>query len=282
MVAYAATMGQRGSVIGGPMPHKIPGQEEDLYRSKGGFLRDNRTGKPIVVRMPSIPNYVLERILRKEPARAGVVPNSTPVVSFGDARTARVATLALNPSRREFFPTPRLAVKGSSPEEVFMGCNNYFHNCPYRWFDHFRPSLNAFRASYGDGSACHLDLVQWATDPVWRGLARPVRERLINEDAPFLKKQLRTNENIGLLLVNGSGVWRQLCRRLGVEDIHSFPDALSGFSYHPMRFFSGSLFGRLRILAWSTNLQSSPGVTDVLCEKKLPARLAELYAERWG
>src|SRR5439155_24205920 len=54
-------------------------------------------------------------------------------------------------------------------------------------------------------TACHLDLSQWATDPTWNGLAQNVRQRLVAEDAEFLRMQLRS-EPIGLLLLNGRGV----------------------------------------------------------------------------
>lgn len=44
----------------------------------------------------------LERILRPAPAGLGVVPGTTPVVSFGDISRARIATISINPSHREF------------------------------------------------------------------------------------------------------------------------------------------------------------------------------------
>jgi hypothetical protein len=96
---------------------------------------------------------------------------------------------------------------------VLQDCNTYFDRRRYcRWFDQLVPILAACGGSYYDHSACHLDLVQWATDPTWRSL-RPasLRKKLIADDARFLQQQLR-NENIQLLLVNGTGTWRQLCR----------------------------------------------------------------------
>ena len=52
-----------------------------------------------------IPDYV-ERRLRRQPSESSaVVPGSTPVVAFGNAAGARVATLGLNPSRQEFLDT---------------------------------------------------------------------------------------------------------------------------------------------------------------------------------
>ena len=53
--------------------------------------------------MSAIPDYIQQRIRRPIPANSYVVPGSTPVVAFGNARTATVATLGLNPSWREFL-----------------------------------------------------------------------------------------------------------------------------------------------------------------------------------
>jgi hypothetical protein len=42
-----------------------------------------------------------------------VIPGSTPVVAFGNARTARVATLGLNPSSIEFADKKGAILKGA-------------------------------------------------------------------------------------------------------------------------------------------------------------------------
>jgi hypothetical protein len=243
-----------------------------------------------------IARYIEERIRRPLPAGACIVPGSTPVVAFGDVRSAHVATLGLNPSRVEFVDNSghlligeqrRLATQSSlgisdlcdatseAVEEVLEDCNQYFQRQPYRrWFDRLLPALQVCRASYYDGTACHLDLVQWATDPTWGKLKPPIRKKLIAEDAAFLERQLR-NENIRLLLVNGGGVWIQLKKAmrndLVVDHHQGIIDA--GLAFHPTRLYSGRLFRKIDVIAWSTNLQSSPGVTSLLREEELPRRI---------
>lgn len=158
-------------------------------------------------------DYIIARLRKSPPSNCCVVSGSTPVLSFGDASMATVATLGLNPSRMEFqnkhgdelsgperrFET--LASLGvadlvSASDEVLSrvvrACDAYFSRNPYkRWFDHLLPMLQAVDASYYDGSACHLDLVQWATDPVWGKIREPnTRERLLADDAEFLRQQL--------------------------------------------------------------------------------------------
>jgi hypothetical protein len=230
-----------------------------------------------------IPAYVETRIRRLPPLGCYIVAGSTPVVSFGNAQTARVATLGLNPSRLEFLHDDgselvgnarRLATHSSlgmadlanAPREavaqVLAGCNGYFQRNPYRrWFDRLQPILEACGASYYDGSACHLDLVQWATDPTWGDLDRATRERLLAADAAFLAEQLQ-NERLSLLLVNGRGVLRELRRIADVEEV----DSIVGYAHFDCALFAGSI-DSVRVVAWSTNLQTSRGVTNELREE---------------
>jgi len=235
----------------------------------------------------SIPQYVEARIRRPVPANSRVVAGSTPVVSFGNAQTSRVATLGLNPSKNEFLEAGellrgderRLATQESlgltdlsiAPVskvlEVLEECNSYFQRRPYReWFDQFMPMLRNCDASYYEGSACHLDLVQWATDPTWGKLERNVRKRLIAEDAGFLASQLQC-ENLRLMLVNGIGAWKQLRKSMDNDLEFNEVETVTGFAHCDTRLFVGTVFGHVRVMAWSTNIQSSHGVTNELREE---------------
>lgn len=230
-----------------------------------------------------IPAYIEARIRRPPPAGCCIVAGSTPVVSFGNAQTATVATLGLNPSRLEFLDDDgselvgaarRLATHSSlgtvdlatAPAEavaqVLADCNGYFQRRPYRWFNWFRPILEACGASFDDGTACHLDLVQWATDPTWAKL-RPAstRKQLLAEDSAFLAEQLQ-NERLRLLLVNGISVLRELRRTITPE--FDVLDPIIGYAHVDTRLFAGTILDRVRVVGWSTNLQSSFGVTTEL------------------
>ena len=46
--------------------------------------------------------------------KANVIPWSSPVISFGDLSRARVATLGLNPSNREFVDDAGIELDGPS------------------------------------------------------------------------------------------------------------------------------------------------------------------------
>lgn len=243
----------------------------------------------------SVPEYVARRVRQDPPADRFVVAGSTPVVSFGDASTACVATLGLNPSRMEFAehgswltgPQRRLATLESlrvrsladltdaAVAQVVADCNRYFERNPYwSWFSQLEAVLNKVtNTSYHDGDACHLDLVQWATDPVWGQIPdSQVKKALIEADSVFLEEQLGA-ENIEVVLVNGSGVSNQL-ERLGVDlelvdrlDMGIGCDVVVGHDF-------GSL-----IVGWSRNLQSSPGVSNAL-RAAIASSVADVVAER--
>ena len=248
--------------------------------------------------MSEIPDYIERRIRQPIPSGLCVVPGSTPVVAFGNARTAKVATIGLNPSSNEFQDRSgqdlvgcfrRLATHRSlgvydlataSPAiiaKVLNDCNTYFQRNPYRWwFGQLESILQACGASYCDGSACHLDLVQWATKPTWNSLDTKAKRRLLDADARFVKEQL-SNENIELLLVNGSGVACPLQEMFETEFKELCLDELGpipGFGKNRTRLFTGSVLSEVRVVAWNVNLQSPYGVTP-----DLKAALAELVAQ---
>jgi hypothetical protein len=177
---------------------------------------------------------VAERIRRPVPAGLSVLPGSLPVVSFGDPSQATVATLSLNPSWREFESPAGVWLNGSrrrlaslislgvtDPRElddeqvatVVAECDCYFRGPNwYRGWFHWLESILSVSAagSYFDGTACHLDLVQWATKPAQGELPPDVWERLVEQDHDFLRWQL-SNTNVRVLLLNGASVvqWLQ-------------------------------------------------------------------------
>jgi hypothetical protein len=210
--------------------------------------------------MVNVAPAVAERIRRPLPKDLAVLPGSLPVVSFGDLDGATVATVSLNPSWQEFQSksgewlrgkdrrlTSLVSLGMTDPRDldddqvlqVVTDSNNYFRgpNWYKRWFNWLQSSLvNSGAGSYLDGSACHLDLVQWATKPVQRQLSRPIWDRLVEQDSSFLHSQLR-NSLINVALLDGASVVEWI-RRAGL--VSEFDE--DGFAFQTQ---SGS--GRLRL-----------------------------------
>lgn len=241
--------------------------------------------------------YVAARIRRSAPSGCSVIAGSTPVVSFGDPSAALVATLGLNPSRVEFLDSGqllggqlrRLASLGSLGVESLSGanaeavgrvagaCRRYFWRRPYRrWFDQLEMVLGPLGYSYYDGTACHLDLVQSATDPTWAKLGDDQRQRLLSADVPFLLDQLDRSA-FRFLLINGSSVRAWSAATLGIKFANVAGVAQDGTT---TGFAVGKFNGKIPVIAWSTNLQSSWGVTRAR-RHAIASRVSDLVAEGW-
>jgi hypothetical protein len=258
--------------------------------------------------------YIEERIRKQPPTDSFIVLGSTPVVAFGDVSAACVATLGLNPSSNEFLASGRL-LRGDQRrlatyeslgidnltnagtaivERVLEECNQYFDRHPYTsWFNQLLPLLELCDASYYDATACHLDLVQWATDPVWSKIktegnhqnGKAIKTQLMRDDAPFLKQQLR-NENISFLLVNGGATWIEFKKAMGVKDLivdepKKGERIVVSDAKIATTFYTGRLLGRVIVIAWTANLQSSwsSQVTPCLL-KELRQRVKRVYDGR--
>ena len=246
------------------------------------------------------PDWLAARIRREPTDTSGlVVRDSTPVVCFGDQRTARVATLGNNPSFREFLGADgRLLTDGRRRLEtleslgaarlseltddqvrrVLDGCYDYFDRNPSEWFDGLGPVLANLGTSYEDRTACHLDLVQWATEKVWtcRDLEKAQRRRLLDEDEPFLIEQLAWDRpgagRLELVLVNGDTCYRQ-CRDVGVPWVEAERLDAGGKS---ARFWFAEWHG-VRLIGWSTNLAYRP--TSALLKAAVPERAVQLVEQ---
>lgn len=224
-----------------------------------------------------VPDYIAVRIEQSPPTGVRVVPGSTPVVAFGDVRHAKIATLGWNPSKLEFLDSTGRLLDGDARRlettislkekpslesaeivsRVFDGCNRYFQRRPYRrWFDVLEKVLKQIGGSYYNGSACHLDLVQWATDPVWSGLEPTTRETLLKSDIPFLRQQL-AQENVRLLLLNGAGIMQAYEAHFGIHlERVALPNG------NRVKICRGRASAKLLVIGWNINLQSSFGVSN--------------------
>ena len=166
---------------------------------------------------------------RPAPPVSEIVAGSTPVVSFGDPLRARVASLGINPSGRGFVGDDGLLLTGQrrrlataesigvasgrrlgveQARAVVEDCNGYFARNPYRrWFDRLDGVLTAaLGVGYYVGTACHLDLVQWATDPAWGKLRDPGTRRLLLEEGRPHLQRLLTLPILQVVVLNGRSV----------------------------------------------------------------------------
>jgi len=273
---------------------------EHVASSDAEDAADHTTGPRCA---PGWPSRLVEEASRPPAAPGAVVRGSTPVVFFGDPAVASVATLGINPSPRQFVhqngvlrqgPDRRLAtlpwlglgswdeLDRDAGQRILAECAAYFEpgRAPYRrWFDPFdRVLVEGLGVSYYDGRACHLNLVPWATHPVWRDLDRAEWGRLAEAALPFLVGQLEV-AGYRVVVVNGRTVMDEVAAAGVVEwstDVRlpGPPAAQLCVGEAAGTFYAG----------WTCNLQNQPGAArlagDLARWLRSVAEVSDRHTER--
>ncbi len=229
-------------------------------------------------------------------SQSNVISWSCPVPSFGDLSKARIATLGLNPSNREFVDPMGTELDGGSrrfhtlkslglkrwgnaePKHLRMidnACRGYFARNPYDlWFKSLDNIISGTKASFYARSApaCHLDLIPYATSCKWTDLSSGQRSTLLNVAGDTLGLLLRDSP-VRLLVLNGQTVVRTLERISGTSfektTVRQWTlprtsgTGVSGHAYTGAITEIGGI--RLKravtVLGYNHNIQSSFGVT---------------------
>jgi hypothetical protein len=222
-----------------------------------------------------IQERLIKRTMSAYPSNAPIVEGSTPVVSFGDCTTARVATLGINPSYEEFQDSGGAILKGnkkrlvdheslggefrnglteSQAEQVLAGCSSYFLNRPFEWFDDIENVvLKPNGMSYKSGEACHLDIIQWATNPIWSKITNQKEcASLLENDSEFLRFQI-TSQNYDFIFLNGNTVIKQL-KSLNLVKLRHSGFTPFGHGMRRSRLWLGEL-GNTKFIGWNLNIQ---------------------------
>ena len=203
------------------------------------------------------------------PVGVGVIPFTTPVVSFGDFTTARIATLGINPSSNEFLAGGNLLPLGkkrladnqdqsTSAVDVWFGCTAYFltENTYWQWFQPLEDLLLGIGETYKlSNSACHLDLSPWATFPAFSELSNEQQSNLLNHDKDFLAWQV-TEASIETILFNGRQVFDTISaiKEFNLEKVDEFTYTTGGRS-QTSDLIAGEGPNGISILGWTLNLQ---------------------------
>jgi hypothetical protein len=219
-----------------------------------------------------------------------------PVPSFGDLTRARVATLGLNPSNREFMDDSGNELQGLSRRfhtlhslglrtwsevdarhirQILDSCLTYFQGNPYNtWFRRLDQIVTATKTSFYDtkNKACHLDLIPFATERKWTELSTRERTLLLTMAGDTLGLLLRDSP-VRILILNGRSVVQQFEENARVylerQEMYSWSLPrqsklnVIGVAYRGVvDNLSGIGLGRkMLVLGFNHNLQSSFGVT---------------------
>jgi hypothetical protein len=183
----------------------------------------------------------LRQRIRISPSDSSVSA-SLPVLFFGDAFSARVATIGLNPSKFEYLDrngkmlsgreqrfastvslgaSSRAELSDSQADQAIEVMRSYYdYGMPVygSYFRHLTNFLTGMGASYAGRSATHLDLVQEPTDPVWNSLSSSERSTLLGRDLPFLVWQLENLPRLEAVICAGKTVSEELRAHVLVKE----------------------------------------------------------------
>lgn len=191
---------------------------------------------------PAIRERLYSRLRQR--ASASSVPQSLPVLFFGDLFTASVATVGLNPSDQEYtdrhgieldglarrFETltslgavDRSSLTDEQCDRAIQTMRTYYRpgKPVYTWFRPLDRVTRAMGFKYEAGEVVHLDLAQEATCPTWSALSQtsPAEfDALRSADLPFLRWQLETFP-LHTVICNGRTVFEEVCRLIGGQKI---------------------------------------------------------------
>ena len=166
----------------------------------------------------------------------GVIPHAIPIYWFGEP-TALVATVAINPGPAEFagdsqksgywgnradFGTHRGDYTTTELDEIETHCTAYFSKLPRldKFWKRLEGLLHAGGASYLRADAvraCHVDLVPWATKPVWGGL-EPWQRMALLAHADEARRRMFAELRARVLVCRGASATTEAGRVLGFFD----------------------------------------------------------------
>lgn len=219
--------------------------------------------------------------LRRDPVPASV-PGSLPVLFFGDLFSARVATVGINPSRQEYLgrdgrelagtrrrfetlssleASSRAALTDEQADRAIRTMRGYYRpgGNAYWWFASYARVIEGMGASYAEGTAAHLDLVQESTDPVWRHLRStdPAQvEALLRADVPFLMWQIEHFRLTAVVCVSST-----VARIVG-ESLCAVAAEQGSTGKRRWSVATATVAGRvIGVASWNRPLAQAPGLT---------------------
>ncbi len=231
----------------------------------------------------TISSDIRERLYARlrQPPLASSVPQSLPVLFFGDLFTASVATVGLNPSDQEYLGRGGIELDGPARrfetltslgaadrssltdeqcDRAIQTMRAYYQpeKPIYSWFRSLDRVIRVMGYKYEAGEVAHLDLAQEATTPTWSELSKtsPTEfEVLRSADLPFLRWQLETFP-AHTVICNGRTVFTEVCRLIGGQVEESGKLKLLTW-YVGVATLNGR---RIRLAGWNRPLARATGL----------------------
>jgi hypothetical protein len=246
--------------------------------------------------MRTVLEHLISSLTSQSLKNLDVIPWSSPILSFGDLESARIATIGLNPSDREFIDASGKELEGHNRrfhtlkslglknwnaieeehfEAILLLYKEYFLRNPYDgWFKRLDHLISGTSNSYyfPSHTACHLDLIPFATFSKWMDLDQKKRNTLLEVSIDSLGLLLQHSQ-IGFVVLNGKTVVDNFEKFADVTFERTYMpewnlprkgnDGVRGYAYYGQIKYLGntSLNRVITVLGYNHNIQSSFGVT---------------------
>lgn len=246
--------------------------------------------------MNKIYSKALHRLETYDKTESNILEWASPILFFGKLKTAKIATVGLNPSNKEFLDNHSTELnleqrrfhtldslnlgswKEAGTHEIRMlikSCEEYFNNNPYNtWFKRLDYIVSGSSKSYYFPSqeVCHLDLIPFATKRKWGELSNFDKNILLNRDIDILKDLLAESE-VTYLILNGRSVVKYFEKAFGIhldsyhnkslDLIRNNSAIVKGICYEGMiKNLDGDTNKTIHILGYNHNIQSSFGISS--------------------
>jgi len=242
---------------------------------------------------------LFDRMARPQLQNIGLIEWGCPIPSFGNLLSAKLATIGLNPSNREFVDNIGNELEGDQRrfhtlrslgldawaeadtdhyDLIIEYCFNYFQRNPYDgWFKALDYIISGSSVSYyfPSNAACHLDLIPFATFSKWTELDSVSKNLLFENTFEFLAILLNASP-VETVVLNGQTVINLIQQGSTALFTKSYKaewtlprkgtDGVAGFAYDGEinRLGDVSLNRSIRVLGYNHNIQSSFGVTKAV------------------
>ncbi len=259
--------------------------ENDYSTSK--FSRNNWIHNTLATLVERLNEPLLEK--------TDIIRWGCPVPSFGDLSNSKIATLGLNPSNKEFVDKTGKELNGVSRrfhtlnsldldcwskvedyhlDLINFSCKEYFSRNPYdTWFKKLDYLISETNTSFYSSveSACHLDLIPYATSCKWTELNRTQRQSLMTAVGDTLGLLIKDSP-VNVLILNGRSVVNNLESITEIElkqelmpdwELPRKTSGIKGIAYKGLvsKISGVNLNRQILVLGFNHNIQSSFGVT---------------------
>lgn len=224
-----------------------------------------------------------------------IIKIGSPILYFGNIHQAKVATLGINPSDKEFFNNDKDELSGDVRRfhtlnslglnswsditeddyyKIIKTFDNYFINNPYNvWFKQLDYIMSGCDISYyfPYRNAIHLDLSPIATYYKWSDIPNHIRKIMLDSGIDTLT-QLIERSHIKTIILNGHTIIKYVEALSNIHfepilnnslDIPRSNGRVKGIVYkqHISRIGNKPLGREITLLGYNHNLQSSFGIS---------------------